>query len=272
MNLMTDSRDIAEAFSLIICLQPQDDVPHPRHLCFKYPFTKTSPKRHCSKCYCYVCEEVAPCKKWNKPPHKHCQMTEAEERWRLQKQLRKNLPGTRLTMARHKLTVTAFFEPPGQFVHGFGGALISTDAGDWVRGVSMRIHNNTSDCSFTPYTALLEGLKLSWSQGFRHLDIYLGFLYLDGFWYDFNEDARTKKFRLSVDASCISPQIWALMKDVEDYLNREWFIRVRKCASFKEETDSFGIAVMADCQAETKKVYDFTTHPLTAQIMDIARD
>lgn len=34
---------------LSIRLNPEDDLPHPRHLCFAYPFGKTSPKRHCSK-------------------------------------------------------------------------------------------------------------------------------------------------------------------------------------------------------------------------------
>lgn len=45
---------------------------HPRFLCALYPFTanptacRTGNRRHCPKCFCYICQiEVIKCKKWN---------------------------------------------------------------------------------------------------------------------------------------------------------------------------------------------------------------
>lgn len=35
--------------SLTICLEPENDSPHPRHLCFTYPFGKFSHMRYCTK-------------------------------------------------------------------------------------------------------------------------------------------------------------------------------------------------------------------------------
>ncbi|KAJ0970811.1 hypothetical protein J5N97_018770 [Dioscorea zingiberensis] len=40
------------------------DYPHPRHLCGNYPFNKSPHESYCSKCFCYVCQSAAPCKKW----------------------------------------------------------------------------------------------------------------------------------------------------------------------------------------------------------------
>ncbi|XP_058781411.1 RPM1 interacting protein 13-like [Vicia villosa] len=52
------------------------DYPHARHLCVKFPFTTTPHESSCEKCYCYVCDSVAPCKYWTRssdksdsPPH-----------------------------------------------------------------------------------------------------------------------------------------------------------------------------------------------------------
>ncbi|KAL8139735.1 hypothetical protein V2J09_005756 [Rumex salicifolius] len=50
------------------------DYPHPRHLCAKYPFDKTSHEKHCEKCYCVICNEPAPCKQWDEPLN-HCSAT-----------------------------------------------------------------------------------------------------------------------------------------------------------------------------------------------------
>ncbi|KAF7148073.1 hypothetical protein RHSIM_Rhsim03G0216100 [Rhododendron simsii] len=40
------------------------DYPHSRHLCFNNPFEKTPHESYCELCYCFVCDRVAPCKKW----------------------------------------------------------------------------------------------------------------------------------------------------------------------------------------------------------------
>ncbi|KAK8964107.1 hypothetical protein KSP40_PGU004017 [Platanthera guangdongensis] len=40
------------------------DFPHPRHLCGNFPFDRTTPESYCSKCFCCLCEVVAPCSEW----------------------------------------------------------------------------------------------------------------------------------------------------------------------------------------------------------------
>ncbi|CAK8567715.1 unnamed protein product [Lathyrus sativus] len=46
------------------------DYPHARHLCVKFPFNTTSHESSCEKCYCYVCDSVAPCKYWTRSSDK----------------------------------------------------------------------------------------------------------------------------------------------------------------------------------------------------------
>uniref|UniRef100_A0A803L293 Uncharacterized protein n=1 Tax=Chenopodium quinoa TaxID=63459 RepID=A0A803L293_CHEQI len=52
------------------------DYPHPRHLCATYPIKTTPHEIHCKMCYCYICEEPAPCDEWigtsTKPFLRHC--------------------------------------------------------------------------------------------------------------------------------------------------------------------------------------------------------
>ncbi|KAK8956624.1 hypothetical protein KSP39_PZI001192 [Platanthera zijinensis] len=36
----------------------------PRHLCGNFPFDRTTPESYCSKCFCCLCEVVAPCSEW----------------------------------------------------------------------------------------------------------------------------------------------------------------------------------------------------------------
>uniref|UniRef100_A0A0E0MB26 Uncharacterized protein n=1 Tax=Oryza punctata TaxID=4537 RepID=A0A0E0MB26_ORYPU len=51
------------------------DFPHPRHLCAKFPFDKTSHESRCRKCYCSVCEvPVSSCLNW-KGTEGHCHAT-----------------------------------------------------------------------------------------------------------------------------------------------------------------------------------------------------
>ncbi|KAL7003758.1 hypothetical protein U1Q18_004903 [Sarracenia purpurea var. burkii] len=40
------------------------DYPHSRHLCLKNPFGRTPHESYCQLCFCYVCDESAPCKYW----------------------------------------------------------------------------------------------------------------------------------------------------------------------------------------------------------------
>ncbi|KAF8008346.1 hypothetical protein BT93_K2119 [Corymbia citriodora subsp. variegata] len=56
------------------------DFPHSRHLCQKFPFATTFHERHCKLCYCYVCDQAAPCKKWS--DEGHCDATEHDYRWK----------------------------------------------------------------------------------------------------------------------------------------------------------------------------------------------
>ncbi|CAK9225479.1 unnamed protein product [Sphagnum troendelagicum] len=62
------------------------DFPHPRHVCVMFPFTSPpclSNSSHCNKCWCYSCEEVAPCLLWGTGLHKtdHCNATVSSWLW-----------------------------------------------------------------------------------------------------------------------------------------------------------------------------------------------
>uniref|UniRef100_A0ACD5UBV0 Uncharacterized protein n=1 Tax=Avena sativa TaxID=4498 RepID=A0ACD5UBV0_AVESA len=71
------------------------DFPHSRHLCSELPFSTTSHVKHCSMCYCFVCDAPAPCKHWGRgySTDDHCHATDKETKWKtLRKSLRfKNL-------------------------------------------------------------------------------------------------------------------------------------------------------------------------------------
>ncbi|XP_047329890.1 uncharacterized protein LOC124933520 [Impatiens glandulifera] len=63
------------------------DFPHPRHLCANYNFASTPHSKHCSQCYCYVCDATAPCLHWgngNNLVDDHCNATD-EPYWRFQR-------------------------------------------------------------------------------------------------------------------------------------------------------------------------------------------
>ncbi|XP_020093837.1 uncharacterized protein LOC109713937 [Ananas comosus] len=57
------------------------DLPHQRNLCAEYPFSKTPHESYCPKCFCYVCEKIAPCEAW-KGPLGHCHATDQEKKWK----------------------------------------------------------------------------------------------------------------------------------------------------------------------------------------------
>ncbi|XP_010933480.1 uncharacterized protein [Elaeis guineensis] len=62
------------------------DYPHSRHLCAEYPFSMTSHESCCLKCYCYVCDEAAPCKFW-KEPNGHCHASDQDKKWKEMRKL-----------------------------------------------------------------------------------------------------------------------------------------------------------------------------------------
>ncbi|XP_051186960.1 uncharacterized protein [Lolium perenne] len=74
------------------------DFPHSRHVCSEFPFGTTSHVKHCSMCYCFVCDALAPCKYWGKgvSNNDHCHATDKEAKWKTQRQAFKSkiLPAT----------------------------------------------------------------------------------------------------------------------------------------------------------------------------------
>ncbi|BBN00056.1 protein MpRAD5 [Marchantia polymorpha subsp. ruderalis] len=62
------------------------DSPHPRHLCSVFPFIPPpclSNSAHCNKCWCYSCEELAPCSLWGTGLNNsdHCNATASSWYW-----------------------------------------------------------------------------------------------------------------------------------------------------------------------------------------------
>ncbi|VAH66294.1 31 kDa ribonucleoprotein, chloroplastic-like [Triticum dicoccoides] len=64
------------------------DFPHLRHSCSELPFSTTSHTKHCSMCYCFVCDAPAPCKYWGKGllNDDHCHATDKETKWKILRQ------------------------------------------------------------------------------------------------------------------------------------------------------------------------------------------
>ncbi|KAK1698658.1 hypothetical protein QYE76_015355 [Lolium multiflorum] len=60
------------------------DFPHSRHLCSNMPFGSTSHSKHCTMCYCFVCDAPAPCSYWGKglSVDDHCHATDKETKWK----------------------------------------------------------------------------------------------------------------------------------------------------------------------------------------------
>lgn len=81
------------------------DFPHSRHLCSNMPFGTTSHEKHCTMCYCFVCDAPAPCSYWGNglSVGDHCHATDKETKWKMLREAFrcKNLP------ASHPETETA---------------------------------------------------------------------------------------------------------------------------------------------------------------------
>lgn len=126
---------------------------------------------------------------------------------------------------------------------------------------------DTQDCSVSCYLALLDCLQLAWSKRFRDLDVKLGFAFHLVFWQDFTKDFVTRKFCLCDDPS----SNFLLLKIVEEYLNRDWFIDVKNTKSFEEEAGAYVVAILGDVEDQAIKVYDFRKYPFTAYVMNVAK-
>ncbi|PNT70688.1 hypothetical protein BRADI_2g16231v3 [Brachypodium distachyon] len=64
------------------------DFPHSRHLCSQFSFNTTPHVKHCSMCYCFVCDAPAPCRYWGNglTIDDHCHATDKETKWKTLRQ------------------------------------------------------------------------------------------------------------------------------------------------------------------------------------------
>lgn len=87
MGAASDELEIVAVKGQIACR----DFPHARHSCSEFPFSTTLHVKHCSKCYCFVCDAPAPCKNWDKGllNDHHCHATDKETKWKTLRQLSK---------------------------------------------------------------------------------------------------------------------------------------------------------------------------------------
>ncbi|KAM0891799.1 hypothetical protein ACQ4PT_026178 [Festuca glaucescens] len=91
------------------------DFPHSRHLCSNMPFGSTSHNKHCTMCYCFVCDAPAPCSYWGKglSVDDHCHATDKETKWKtLREAFRKRSNGSGISNGQsaqisHPLALTA---------------------------------------------------------------------------------------------------------------------------------------------------------------------
>ncbi|XP_062200830.1 uncharacterized protein LOC133903460 [Phragmites australis] len=80
----SDELQIVAEKGLIACR----DFPHSRHSCSNLPFGTTSHVKHCSMCYCFVCDAPAPCTYWGSGTSvvDHCHATNTEPKWKILRQ------------------------------------------------------------------------------------------------------------------------------------------------------------------------------------------
>ncbi|KAL6643122.1 hypothetical protein ACP70R_021303 [Stipagrostis hirtigluma subsp. patula] len=64
------------------------DLAHARHLCSNLPFSSTSHAKYCNMCYCFVCDDRAPCNYWGNGTSitDHCHATDKEGKWKTLRQ------------------------------------------------------------------------------------------------------------------------------------------------------------------------------------------
>ncbi|XP_044969521.1 uncharacterized protein LOC123429561 [Hordeum vulgare subsp. vulgare] len=87
MGAASDEPEIVAVKGQIACR----DFPHARHSCSEFPFSTTLHVKHCSKCYCFVCDAPAPCNNWDKglSNDDHCHATDKETKWKTLRKLLK---------------------------------------------------------------------------------------------------------------------------------------------------------------------------------------
>uniref|UniRef100_A0ACD5UQE9 Uncharacterized protein n=1 Tax=Avena sativa TaxID=4498 RepID=A0ACD5UQE9_AVESA len=92
------------------------DFPHPRHLCSILPFISTSHFKHCSMCYCFVCDAPAPCIYWGTGvwTDDHCHGTDKEMRWKILRQAIKCGPLPASHLDQHQAVLYPAMEPHRQ--------------------------------------------------------------------------------------------------------------------------------------------------------------
>nr|XP_051210395.1 protein gar2-like isoform X7 [Lolium perenne] len=91
------------------------DFPHSRHLCSNMPFGTTSHSKHCTMCYCFVCDAPAPCSYWGKglSVDDHCHATDKETKWKtLREAFKQRSNGSGISNGQsaqisHRLALTA---------------------------------------------------------------------------------------------------------------------------------------------------------------------
>ncbi|XP_047094699.1 uncharacterized protein LOC124707089 isoform X2 [Lolium rigidum] len=91
------------------------DFPHSRHLCSNMPFGTTSHNKHCTMCYCFVCDAPAPCSYWGKglSVDDHCHATDKETKWKtLREAFKQRSNGSGISNGQsaqisHRLALTA---------------------------------------------------------------------------------------------------------------------------------------------------------------------
>ncbi|KAM0885352.1 hypothetical protein ACQ4PT_030429 [Festuca glaucescens] len=91
------------------------DFPHSRHLCSNMPFGTTSHNKHCTMCYCFVCDAPAPCSYWGKglSVDDHCHATDKETKWeKLREAFKQRSNGSGISNGQsaqisHQLALTA---------------------------------------------------------------------------------------------------------------------------------------------------------------------
>lgn len=170
----------------------------------------------------------------------------------------------------HQLTVSTFYDPLEPQRHAIAGVLISNDKGEPIHGIGKHFDNIFLDCKLPCYIALLQGLELAWSKGFRYLQINLGYMLRECFWVDFCEDTMIRKYKLSLKTPAVDPRTLVILKTLEDYLNRKWVVIVKNTKSFRQDCDVLSVVLLADFEEQVGGVYDFRSHPLTDLFMGLA--
>ncbi|GAB4826071.1 hypothetical protein Ancab_008943 [Ancistrocladus abbreviatus] len=153
-----------------------------------------------------------------------------------------------------------------------GGGVILTDSKEeWVVGFAMRLgeisrRQTLSEICVQRYRTLREGLQLAWSQGIKSLKVELDstfqLLHLLHF-----KGGGDQSYNLLPQVEAVADDLSAILKEIKDYLNRDWEIDIRFSPLFLFGR-AFAMCMLAFYQKQENQVYDFSSHPLT-ELIDI---